>query len=235
MPYMYGYGGNGGYLILVLLAFILSMWASHNVQKSFQKYAKVANDRGISGAEAARILIQRNNLSVSVDRAPGGALSDHYDPRTKTVRLSPEVYDGRSISALSVASHEVGHAIQHAHGYKPLEFRTAFFPIASIASQIWTFFFLAGIFIGGSSSYTFFTIAILLFAAGLLFQIITLPVEFDASRRALAQMGDQGLLGTHEIVGARAVLKSAALTYVAAALMGLANLLRLLSMRGRRD
>lgn len=233
----YGYGGDSGYLLLVLFAFIISLWASHNVQKSFLKYSKVPNDKGLSGAEAARILIQRNNLNVTVDRAPGGALGDHYDPRTKTVRLSPDVYDGRSVAALSVASHEVGHAIQHAHGYKPLEFRTAIFPVASFASQAWTFFFLAGLLFSsrGGSGYTLITIAIALFAAGLLFQLITLPVEFDASRRALAQMGDQGLLGSHEIPGARAVLKSAALTYVAAALMGIANLLRLLAIRGRRD
>lgn len=233
---LYGYGGFDKYYLLVLIAFAISMWASHNVQKSFIKYSKVPNDRGISGAEAARILIQRNNLNVSVDRAQGGMLGDHYDPRTRTVRLSPDVYDGRSVAALSVASHEVGHAIQHAHGYKPLEFRTAFFPIASFASQTWTFIFLLGLLFGrGSGAYTIFTIAIMMFAAGLLFQLITLPVEFDASRRALAQMGDQGLLGTHEIGGARAVLKSAAMTYVAAALMGIANLLRLLAIRGRRD
>lgn len=220
--------------LLLLAIFLLSLWASSNVQRAFIKYSKVPNDRGLSGAEAARLLVQRNNLSVKIDRSPGGSLSDHYDPRTKTVRLSPEVYDGRSVSALSVASHEVGHAIQHAYGYKPLDFRTTLFPVASFASQAWTLFFFMGMFFQSNSSF-FLDMAIILFSLGLLFQIVTLPVEFDASRRALAQMTDQGLLGSGEMVGARAVLKSAALTYVMAALMGIANLLRLLSIRGRRD
>lgn len=222
-----------GLYLLVIVVFLLSIWASSNVQKSFNKYAKVANDRGISGAEAARFLVQRNNLSVRVDRSHGGTLSDHYDPRTNTVRLSPEVYDGRSVSALSVASHEVGHAIQHAYGYKPLDFRTSLFPLASFASQSWTIFFFMGLLFGGS--HFLMNMAIGLFALGLLFQVATLPVEFDASRRALAQMQDHGLLGSSELVGARAVLKSAALTYVMAALMGLVQLLRLLAIRGERD
>lgn len=221
---------DGLYLLLLLILFI-SMWASSNVHKSFDKYAKVPNDRGISGAEAARILVQRNNLNVTVARSPGGSLSDHYDPRSRTVRLSPEVFDGRSVSALSVASHEVGHAIQHAYGYKPLDFRTSLFPLASFASQSWTIFFFMGILFGSTNF--FINVAIMLFGLGLLFQLVTLPVEFDASRRALAQMSDQGLLGSSEIVGARAVLKSAALTYVMAALMGVVQLLRLLSIRGR--
>ncbi|HZK10636.1 MAG TPA: zinc metallopeptidase [Clostridia bacterium] len=220
--------------LLIILIFLLSMWASNNVQRSFIKYSKVPNDRNLSGAEAARILVQRNNLNVNIERSQGGMLSDHYDPRTNTVRLSPEVFDGRSISSLSVASHEVGHAIQHAYGYKPLEFRTSFFPIASFASKTWTLFFFMGLFFYSGTNF-FINIAIGLFAAGLLFQLLTLPVEFDASRRALVQMTDQGLLGTSEIPGARAVLKSAALTYVMAALMGVANLLRLLSLRGRRS
>lgn len=221
------------YLIIIGI-FLLSLWASNNVQRSFVKYSKVPNDRGLSGAEAARILVQRNHLNVNVDRSSGGMLSDHYDPRTNTVHLSQEVYDGRSISALSVASHEVGHAIQHARGYKPLEFRTSLFPVASFASQIWTLFFFMGLLFTSGTNF-FINIAIVLFSMGLLFQIITLPVEFDASRRALAQMTDQGLLGSSEVPGARAVLKSAALTYVMAALMGIANLLRLLSLRGRRN
>lgn len=220
--------------LLILLVLLLSLWASNKVQRSFVKYSKVPNDRGLSGAEAARILAQRNNLNISVSRSPGGSLSDHYDPRTRTVRLSSEVYDGRSVSALSVASHEVGHAIQHAYGYKPLEFRTSLFPLASLASQSWTIFFFMGILFSGTTNF-FINIAIVLFSLGLLFQIITLPVEFDASRRALAQMTDQGLLGSSEMAGARAVLKSAALTYVMAALMGVVNLLRLLQVRGRRD
>lgn len=220
--------------LLIIGIFLLSLWASNNVQRSFVKYSKVPNDRGLSGAEAARILVQRNNLNVNIDRSLGGMLSDHYDPRTNTVHLSQEVYDGRSISALSVASHEVGHAIQHAHGYKPLEFRTTLFPVASFASQAWTLFFFMGLLFTSGTNF-FINIAIVLFSMGLLFQIITLPVEFDASRRALAQMTDQGLLGSSEVLGARAVLKSAALTYVMAALMGIANLLRLLSLRGRRN
>ncbi len=223
-----------GLYLLIIIIFFVSMWASNNVQKSFTKYSKVPNDRGISGAEAARILAQRNNLNISVDRSPGGSLSDHYDPRSRAVRLSPEVYDGRSVAALSVASHEVGHAIQHAYGYKPLDFRTSLFPLASFASQSWTIFFFMGLLFAGNTNF-FINIAITLFSLGLLFQIVTLPVEFDASRRALAQMTDHGLLGSSEMGGARAVLKSAALTYVMAALMGVANLLRLLSMRGRRD
>ncbi|NLY35746.1 MAG: zinc metallopeptidase [Tissierellia bacterium] len=222
-----------GYFLLIIVLSMLSVWASSQVQRSFVKYSKVPNDRGLTGAEAARILVQRNNLNVNIDRSPGGMLSDHYDPRTNTVRLSPEVYDGRSVASLSVASHEVGHAIQHAFGYKPLAFRTTLFPVASFASQAWTLFFFMGLFIGRTNF--FINIAIVLFSMGLLFQIITLPVEFDASRRALAQMTDQGLLGTSQMPGARAVLKSAALTYVMAALMGVANLMRLLSLRGRRN
>ncbi len=226
MPYFYDSS------ILIILPFILlGMWASANVQSTFRKYSKVYASRGMTGAEAAQTLINRLRLDVRVERATAGGLSDHYDPRTHVVRLSNEVHDSRSVAAISVAAHEIGHALQDAEGYAALKFRNSFFPVVSIGSNLWMILFIAGL-IFSMPSLT--NIGILLFGLVVVFQIITLPVEFNASRKALALMQENGVLTMEEAPGAKKVLNAAALTYVAAALSAVANLARLLMMSGRR-
>lgn len=218
--------------ILFLLPFIIfGMWASANVQSTFRKYSKVFSSRGMTGAEAAQTLINRLRLDVRIERATGPGLSDHYDPRTHVVRLSNEVHDSRSVAAISVATHEIGHALQDAEGHAALKFRNAFFPVVSIGSNLWMILFLAGIFL---SMPILTNIGILLFGLVVLFQIITLPVEFDASKKALALMQENGVLTMEEAPAAKKVLNAAALTYVAAALSAVANLVRLLALSGRR-
>ncbi|MDI9471478.1 MAG: zinc metallopeptidase [Tissierellia bacterium] len=217
---------------LIILPFILlGFWASSNVQSTFHKYSKVYPARGMTGAEVAQMLIDRHGLDVRVERATGGGLSDHYDPRTHVVRLSNEVHDSRSISAVSVAAHEIGHAIQDAEGYQALRLRNNFFPVVSFGSNVWMLLFMLGIIL----SLPFLTnLGILFFGMVVVFQLITLPVEFNASTRALAILQENGVLTIEEAPAAKKVLKAAALTYVVAALSSIANLVRLLSLSGRR-
>lgn len=218
---------------IMLIPFILlSMWASSSVQRTFNKFNKVKLDRNITGLEAARKMLEANGLYITVERSEGGPLSDHYDPRTRTVRLSEAVYDGNTISAVSVACHEVGHAIQHANGYSMLEIRNSIFPVVRISSSLWIVIFMVGLI---SSIAPLMYIGIALFSALVLFQIITLPVEFDASARALKEIERIGIMGSTEIGGAKKVLRAAAFTYVAAMLSAVANLARLIIITSRRD
>lgn len=217
--------------MLLIPFLLLSMWASSNVQRVFARYSKIANSRMMTGAQAAEAISRRNGLNVAVERAQGGMLSDHYDPRTRTIRLSAEVYDSHSIAAVSVAAHEMGHALQHAQGYQALALRNSVFPVVSISSMAWMWLFLLGIILRNDM---FITIGIALFGFVVLFQLITLPVEFNASTRAIAQMTDNGIIGSDEVPGAKKVLRAAAFTYIAAALASIANLVRLLLLR-RRD
>jgi hypothetical protein len=211
---------------------IFTFYAQHKVKSTFQKYTKVRNKRGLTGAEVAKMLIQRNGLSdVSIERSNRGQLSDHYDPRSKTVRLSPDVYSGQSMSAVSVAAHEVGHAIQHEKSYAPLKFRSILAPAASFASRSVMFIVIGGFIFGITG---LIDLGIIIFSVVILFQIVTLPVEFNASSRALAQLESQGIVYEDEIKDSRKVLNAAALTYVAAAAASVGHLIRLLILRDRR-
>jgi Zn-dependent membrane protease YugP len=218
-----------------LLAFIVPMaiglWAQHRVKSTFAKNLEVPVSHGLTGAEVARRILDSNGLQdVPIEENPG-TLSDHYDPRSRSVHLSPEVYHGRSISSTAVGSHEVGHAIQHAKSYSFFQFRSALFPAVSFASNIWFLFLLGGIFFQLTQ---FIVLAIALYSIAVLFQIVTLPVEFDASNRAKAQLGDLGLVAATEAGGVQSVLKSAAWTYVAGALAAIAQLLYFLSLLSNR-
>jgi len=216
------------YIVLIVL-FLLASAASMHVKSTFKKYHQVRNTRNMTGAEAAEWMLRSNGINdVSVERVRG-FLSDHYDPRAKVVRLSEPVYDNPSIASVSVACHEVGHAIQHAKGYVPLQFRTTLFPLAQIGSQaLWPMFFL-GIILSIPS---LINIGIIFFSFSVLFQVVTLPVEFNASARAIEQMESGNILSSEENQQARKVLTAAALTYVAAAAIAIAQLVRMLLIRG---
>ncbi|HKL41617.1 MAG TPA: zinc metallopeptidase [Clostridia bacterium] len=218
---------------IVMIPFLIfTFYAQHKVKSTFKKYTQVRNRKGLSGAEVANMLIQRNGLTdVSVERSNRGQLSDHYDPRSKTVRLSPEVYSGQSMSAVSVAAHEVGHAIQHAKAYAPLKFRSILAPAASFASRSVMFIVIGGFIFGITG---LIDLGIIIFSIVILFQIVTLPVEFNASSRALTQLESQGIVYTDEISDSKKVLNAAALTYVAAAAASVGHLIRLLILRDRR-
>lgn len=224
------YGGIGGsWFLLLMPALLFAMYAQLKVSSSFNKYLRVQSRSGYTGYEVARMILDRNGLQEVRVEPIGGNLTDHYDPRTKVIRLSNNVYNGRSVAAVSVAAHEVGHAIQHGVGYFPLILRNNIAPIASIGSRFVWILILLGFVI----SPVLIEVGILLYVAVVLFQVITLPVEFNASRRALYQL-ENGIVYRDEIDSSKKVLSAAALTYVAATLVALAQLLRLLSIFGRR-
>ena len=219
------------YLILIP-AIIISLWAQTKVNSTFNKYVKVASYRGYNGAEVARIILDSNGLNYIPIEVTQGKLSDHYDPSKKVLRLSQDVYYGTSVASIGVAAHEVGHAIQHKNAYVPLKLRSAAVPMANIGSNFsWILFFL-GLVLGIQP---LVSAGILLFAAVVIFQLITLPVEFDASARALKEIKDRDILYGDEVVGAKKVLDAAAMTYVAAALMAISQLLRLIIISRRDD
>ena len=234
----YGYGYYPFFdptMILVLIGVILSLAASAKVKSTFARYSKVRSMTGMTGAEAAQRLLNSQGIyDVTVRRVPG-SLSDHYDPRTKTVNLSDDVYSSTSVAAIGVAAHECGHAIQHAVGYAPLNFRSALVPIANFGSQISWPLILIGILIGGFGS-PIVQLGIILFSLAVLFQLVTLPVEFNASSRAVRLLDSTGILSGNEVDGTRRVLGAAALTYVAAAAGSILQLLRrIILFGGRRD
>lgn len=224
-----GVGISDFWFMLLLPALLLSMYAQFKVSSSFNKYLRVASRSGYSGYEVARMILDRNGLQDVRIEPIGGNLTDHYDPRTKVVRLSKNVYGGRSVAAVSVAAHEVGHAMQHGEGYFPLILRNNIAPIASIGSRfIWIL-----IIMGFAIAPFFLELAIALYIGIVLFQVVTLPVEFNASRRALYQL-ENGIVYRDELDSTKKVLTAAALTYVAATLVAIAQLLRLISMSNRR-
>ncbi len=239
MPYYYyGYGFDGWFWIVILMA-VVCMIAQGNVTSTFNRYSKVANSRGYTGADVAKMLLQQNGIyDVTVEHVRGN-LTDHYDPVKKVLRLSDTVYNSRSVAALGVAAHETGHAVQHAKGYAPLKLRSAIFPVVNFSSRIAMPLFIIGLLIGAMiNSYSLALAGAILFAVVVAFQIITLPVEFNASSRALRMLEDYNYLDTGEVAGARKVLSAAAMTYVAAAAASLVQLLRLLAIIGvgrRRD
>ncbi len=216
--------------ILLIPAMILSMWAQANVNGTFNKYSKVNNRFGYTGAEVARRILDMNGLySVKIERVNGN-LTDHFDPRTNVVRLSEATYDSTSVGAIGVAAHEVGHAVQHATGYTAIKIRNAIVPAVNICNMMSMPILILGLFL----SYTLVELGIILFSATVLFQLITLPVEFNASSRAIKTLEGQNLLTTDETAGAKKVLSAAALTYVAAAFSAIMSLLRIILIFGNR-
>lgn len=217
------------YLIFVLPAVIFSLWASIQVNTTFQKYSKVRSARGITGAEAARRVLNANGLShIRIERIPGN-LTDHYDPRNDVIRLSESVYDNTSVAAVGVACHEAGHAVQHAENYVPVKIRSAIIPVTNIGSRLAIPLIIIGIILNAFAPKLLILAYIGVACYGLctLFQLVTLPTEFDASKRALRSMEGYGILGSDEIGGAKRVLRAAAMTYVAALAVSLMQLLRL--------
>jgi Zn-dependent membrane protease YugP len=219
---------------LLIPAVILAIYAQVKVKSTFNKFLEVPAASGRTGAQVARELLDRNHLSdVPVELTPE-TLSDHYDPRTRVLRLSPEVYHGRSLASLGVAAHETGHAVQHSLEYVPLTVRNAIFPVASFGSNLGYILFFIGLIFGGNSF--LIDLGIILFSFFVFFTVLTLPVEFNASSRGLVMLTDCGHLSRgEEEAGARKVLSAAALTYVAAAAMAILQLVRMLLIRGNRD
>lgn len=229
-----GWGFDGTY-VLIILAFLISALVSAKMNATFSKYSRVRSYCGMTGAQAAqRILSSAGIYDVRIEHV-SGKLTDHYDPSNKVLRLSDAVYGNTSIAAIGVAAHECGHAVQHAKNYVPLSVRSVIVPVANFGSQLSWPLFLAGLIF---SFRPLLMIGILLFCAALLFQIVTLPVEFNASARALRMLDETGIMGRQEIRGTKKVLRAAAMTYVAAVIGSLLQLLRLLILSGafrRRD
>ncbi len=218
--------------ILILPAIILAAYAQSKVNSTFNKYLRVRNSYGYTGYDVARRILDINGLQNVPIELVGGKLSDHYDPRKRVLRLSQDVYNSNSIASVGVAAHECGHAIQHLEGYAPLIIRNAIAPVASFGSQAAWLFILAGFIFSWTG---LINIGILLFSAAVAFQVITLPVEFNASSRATALLEGNGLVPSNEIGPAKEVLRAAALTYVAATFAAIMQLVRLLVIRGRSD
>lgn len=224
------------YIVLVMPALILAMAAQGKVSSTFNKYSRVQSHIGITGAEAARRIMEQNGIyDVSIERVSGN-LTDHYDPSRKVLRLSDSVYSSSSIAAIGVAAHETGHAIQHARNYAPLSLRSLMVPLGNIGSRLSMPLILIGLLFSFASSMgnTLITLGIIFFGLSVVFTIITLPVEFNASRRAIACLDESRILYSDEIDGAKKVLSAAAMTYVASTVVALANLLRLIVVFGNR-
>ena len=225
-------GGYGLYLLFSLPALLLGLWAQLRVQGALRKYSQVPNATGLSGSEVARRILSLNGLyDVKVEPAHG-FLSDHYDPTSRTLRLSQEVYQGSSVAAAGIAAHEAGHALQHAGGYVPLQIRSAIVPTVQIGSWLGPIIFMVGLFFAGT---TVAWIGLILFAATAVFALVTLPVEFDATRRAKAVLADTGMVYSYDLNGVNKVLDAAALTYVAAAVQAVSTVLYYLTLLSGRS
>ena len=230
MPFFYYYDPT---YILVLIGVVISLWASAKVNSTYQKYSRTRSYSGLTGAEAARRILNSAGIyDITVEHVRGN-LTDHYDPRARVLRLSDSVYGSSSVAAIGVAAHECGHAIQDEESYAPLRIRSALVPVANFGTKAAIPIIILGLFFG--SSYTLIQIGLLCFALGTLFQIVTLPVEFNASARAVRILGDSHMLMEEELQQTRKVLSAAALTYVAAALASVLSLLRLFLLFGGRD
>ena len=233
MPYYYYYGFDWTYLALVLPCLILSLWASSNVNSTFRKYSKQYSLRRLTGAEAAQRVLSANGVrDVRIEHVSGN-LTDHYDPKSNVIRLSDQVYSNTSTAAIGVACHEAGHAVQYAEGYAPIKLRAAIIPVTNIGSRMALPLILLGL-LFSSFGDTVIYLGIGCFSLSLVFQLVTLPVEFNASRRALQAIESGNLLTEEEQKGARKTLTAAALTYVAATAVSLAQLVRLLALFGGR-
>ena len=222
--------------ILVLIGVIICMVASAKMNSTFNRYSRVRNHSGSTGREAAEQILHRSGIyDVRVEHVSGN-LTDHYDPKNKVLRLSDATYNSTSVAALGVAAHECGHAVQHATGYVPLKIRGSLVPVANFGSSIAWPLIIIGLFIGGNSSSLLINLGILAFSLAVLFQIVTLPVEFNASNRAVRILGSSGMLYEDEVKDTRKVLTAAALTYVAGAASAILQLLRIILLTGgRRD
>ena len=233
----YGYYGfDWTYLVLVLPCILLSLWASSSVKSTFRRYSTQYSTRRITGADAAAKVLRNNGVqNVRIERISGN-LTDHFDPKTNVIRLSDSVYDSTSTAAIGVACHEAGHAVQYATHYAPIKLRAAIIPVTNFGSKLAMPLILIGILLSfaGNLSYTLVYLGIACFSLSLIFQLITLPVEFNASRRAIRAIEDAGILSAQELVGARKTLKSAAMTYVAGTAVSLTQLLRLIVLFGGR-
>jgi Zn-dependent membrane protease YugP len=218
------------YLLLIVATLVLGFGTQAYIRHTYKKWSKVPISSGLTGAQAARRMLDANGLSNVSIECVGGELTDHYNPKTKVVSLSEAVYNGASVSATAIACHECGHAVQHARGFVPATVRGALVPTVNLAGGVWILVLFAGIFL---QMVGLVYLAIALYAATLLFQLVTLPVEFDASNRALAYVKGYGFLPASETGGARSVLTSAALTYVAAALVSVLQLIYLLGFTRR--
>ena len=229
---------GGWTYVLIIPALILAFYAQTKVRSAYAKFSQVRNQRGLTGAQVARHLLDSAGLSdVEVEKVPG-ELTDHYDPRKKVLRLSEGVYGSPSVAAVGIAAHETGHAMQDGQGYLPLKIRASFVPVASIGSTLAFPLFFIGLIFSTSSSFHLkwlMDVGILFFSGAVLFHLVTLPVEFNASHRAIKTLADGGYLVGEEAHSAKAVLNAAAWTYVAAATMAVMQLLQLLILRGSRD
>jgi uncharacterized protein len=216
-------GDWGLYIALLVPTLLIGLGVQWWLKKTFERYSHIDLLSGMTGAEVARQILDRNGLEeVPVDRSDAGALSDNYDPRNRALHLSPPVYDPKTVAAAAVAAHESGHALQHSSGYAALRLRSAMFPVVAIASNTWIWLLLIGVIF---NAFNLVAIAILIYAIAVLFHIVTLPVEFNASKRAGQQLSSLGLITTEESAGVHNVLRAAALTYVAGALAALTQLL----------
>ena len=234
MPYFYGI--DSSYLILVLPCILLSLWASANVNSTFKKYSRQFSSRRITGAEAALRVLHANGITnIRIDRINGN-LTDHFDPTSNVIRLSDDVYDNTSTAAIGVACHEAGHSVQYADGYYPIKLRAAIIPVTNFGSRLAMPLIIIGLLLSAFASVSTFLVylGIACFSLSLIFQLITLPVEFNASRRALQAIDSGELLTSDERCGAKATLTAAALTYVAATAVAFAQLARLLVLFGGR-
>ena len=235
MPYFYGIDVT--YLLLVLPCILLSLWASASVNSTFKKYSKQLSQRRLTGAQAAqRVLITNGVTGVHIERVSGN-LTDHYDPKSNVIRLSDSVYDNTSTAAIGVACHEAGHAVQYAKNYAPIKLRAAIVPLTNIGSRLAMPLILIGLLLSAFAEFSTFVVylGIACFGLTFVFQLVTLPVEFNASRRAMNAIEQAGLLTDDEQVGAKRTLRAAAMTYVAATAVALAQLLRLLILFGGRS
>ena len=227
-----------GSMIILIPAIIFTMYAQSKVNSNFRRYSNIRNARNMTGAEAARRMLDANGLTNVQIEQIRGSLTDHYDPRKRVLRLSQSVYGVNSIAAVSVACHEAGHAVQHAESYKPLKIRNTIVPLVNFASGLTWPLVILGIILLANGSYMgdlLFNIGVITMLAVIVFHTVTLPVEFNASSRALRQMDDLGIITEEENKGASKVLRAAAMTYVAALATAIANLLRILAMRGSRN
>ena len=223
------------YLLFAMPALLLGLWAQIKVKGAFNRYSQVRSARGLTGAEVARRVLDFNGLHEVQIEQVGGFLGDHYDPRHKTLRLSPDVYQTPSLAAAGVAAHEAGHAIQDKQGYTALKFRTSIVPAVQIGSWLGPIIFLVGLFMSSTLGESIAWLGLILFGLTALFAVITLPVEFDATRRAKQSLVTQGILGPEEMVGVNKTLDAAALTYVAAAIQAVMTLLYYATLLIRRD
>lgn len=228
MPYYYYFDPT--YIVLVP-AIIFAFYAQMKVSSAYSRYSRVRNRRGITGAQAARMILDASNLGDVRIEVTRGRLSDHYDPRGRVMRLSQEVYNNPSIAAVSIAAHESGHAVQHGESYVPLKIRNAIVPVVNIASFMSWPLLIIGLFMGPGTGTLVFDIGVLFFLGVVVFHAITLPVELNASKRAIAQLSSLGIVYPEETAGARKVLSAAALTYVAALATAVLNLVRILMLR----